>query len=255
MKEMSPVRCGPVTIRRQTLYLYFLGWIGLPHIYIILNRAQVILAHTIFVTVKHSAMTVTAQIYICICLWAWPACQAAYADLYRIIDHTSRISIWEPWPGSILRIDLPVQQRFQAWIWVSHALWNMSTAMQGVRLPCIQELHYDRGVPFSFTEKFPFDLALSESLRTLCLRFNFNELDFGWNTNFIGHWTDPVRCRPAMLKKLVVENADFTIVSDGMNSLRHVVNLEELRVSSLMSISSISNPYVSLLSPYTHLTR
>ena len=130
--------------------------------------------------------------------------------------------------------------------------------MQGVRLPClpcIQELHYDRGVPFSFTEKFPFDLALSESLRTLCLRFNFNELDFGWNTNFIGHWTDPVRCRPAMLKKLVVKSADFTIVSDGMNSLRHVVNLEELRVSSLMSISSISNPCVSLLSPYTHLTR
>ena len=125
--------------------------------------------------------------------------------------------------------------------------------VQDVCLPCIQELHYtyrDADV-YSTSEHFPFILLASDSLRVLC--FDFSMTDENCKAmDYVVLWTDAVRFQPTKL--IILELQFIDLNSIHCDSLRHLINLEELTIND-GSAPSASSKEVSVWPLFRHLTR
>ena len=124
--------------------------------------------------------------------------------------------------------------------------------LQGVHVPCIKELVYDRKTIYTNPEQFPFSLKSSENLSSISINFVFDDESFGGTMDHIAKWTDPARCQSGKLTRLELWDIDTRICAD---SLRHMVNLEELALTNSLSTPIESGIGTSLLAPFRHLTR
>ena len=119
-------------------------------------------------------------------------------------------------------------------------------------LPCIQELHYTYRYEdvYPAFEANPFILLASDNLRVLSIDFSMTD-ETCKAVDYITLWTDPLRFQPTKLMKLEVHYIDF--YSIHCDSLRHLINLEELTIHD--GASSASSKQVFVWSLFEHLTR
>ena len=126
---------------------------------------------------------------------------------------------------------------------------RISFMMQAVCLPSITELHYDRRRVHTAFQHFPFQLKSAANLASICIRFTSRDRTLDQTPDYIAQWSDHAQFPAARLSKLEVKDPSFDICYD---SLRHLVNLEILRVSTYWDLPK---DRLSLLSPFTHLSR